>query len=68
MSAQYRFFLREADGTALTWIPPEAWLFFSYTRRVNDVGRFEGAISLVQYPQFEPFFDVEPGGFLDAIF
>lgn len=67
MSAQYRFFLREADGTGLAWIPPEAWIYFGYTRRVNDMGRFEGGISLVQYPQFNQYFDVEPGGHLDAI-
>lgn len=67
MSAQYRFFLREADGTALAWIPPTAWVQFSYTRRVNDVGRFEGIINLTNYEYLWEFFDVEPGGHLDAI-
>lgn len=67
MSGQYRFFLREADGTALAWIPPTAWVYFGYTRRVNDVGRFEGSINLPQYGYLEPFFNVEAGGHLDAI-
>lgn len=67
MSSQYRFFLREPDGTPLAWIPPTAWVYFGYTRRVNDVGRFEGSINMTKYSYLEPFFNVEAGGHLDAI-
>lgn len=65
--AQYRFFMREADGTALAWIPPTSWLYFGYTRRVNDVGRFEGIFSPSISPSLMTYFDVEPGAYLDAI-
>lgn len=63
----YRFFMRRTDGTPLAWIPPDSWLYFEYTLRVNDVSRFEGITSMTINPQLREFLDPENGAYLDAI-
>jgi len=51
----------------IAWIPPEAWLFFEYERKLNDVGSAQGILSTRRFTQLNDIFHVRTGGNLDAI-
>lgn len=68
--ALYNYALRKADGTYLTSIPPESWIYFDYERVVNDVGYCEGVLSTALYPELRDAFYIgmgDPRDNLDGI-
>ena len=67
--ATYSFLLRDpSDKSVLAFIPTNAWLFFEYDKRVNDVGQAQGILSLRRFPWLSEYFRVRnQSDHLDAI-
>lgn len=65
----FSFLLRSAVAPfdAIAWIPPEAFLFFEYERKLNDVGSAQAILSTRRFRRFNDIFHVRSGGNLDAI-
>lgn len=67
--ATYSFLLRDPwTREVLTFVPTNAWLFFEYDKRVNDVGQAQGILSLRRFPWLTEYFRVRNStDHLDAI-
>lgn len=65
--ANYRFSLRDTSGNYVSHIPADAWVYFEYTRKKNQVGNCQGILSIRRYPELQNFFAVGPGQNLDFV-
>ena len=58
----FSFLLRDNDGQPRIHVPPKAWVYFDYRRRLNDVGQMQGIFSTLRFPEAQSYFDPSNAG------